>query len=101
MNLPSIDTSNALVIALGCICLCGLGFVLITSLHVIGGVLGIFTSLLQSFFHILGGGPVAWCGCLVVIGGCLGAAGLALVIAQAMATCGTPQAINFCSLLGK
>jgi hypothetical protein len=99
--LQSIDPGNALLAALGCICLCGLGFILITSLHLVGSIIGIFTSVFEVFFDILGGGPVAWCGCLLLIGVCIGGVGIAILIAQGIATCGTDQAINFCTLLGQ
>ena len=99
--LQHIDPGNALVAALACVCLCGLGIVLVTGFHVLTGLIGAIGSVLQLFFQILGGGPVAWCGCLVVILIVAGGIGLVIVMAQAFSTCGTPQAINFCSLLGQ
>ena len=104
MNLPQtvdINLSNALPIILGCVCLCGVGFVFIFGLHIIGGFLHTFTSIIGVFVHILSGGPVSWCGCLVLLVLCVGVAGFAILIAQGLSTCGTAQAINFCTLLGQ
>ncbi|MBZ0303285.1 MAG: hypothetical protein K8J31_26315 [Anaerolineae bacterium] len=100
-TLPTITIDNTVLIALGCVCLCGVGIVLMTGIHLIGGFLDIFTSIISFFLHILSGGPVAWCGCLVVLVVCVGGVGLALVIGQALSNCGTPQAINLCSLFGQ
>ena len=104
MNLPQsvdINLTSALPIILGCVCLCGLGFVLISGLHVIGGFLHIFTSIFGVVFDVLSGGPVSWCGCLVLLVVCIGVAGFAVLVAQGLSTCGTPQAINICTLLGR
>ncbi len=99
--LQSIDSSNAILIALGCACLCGVLFVLMAGLQVVGGVLETFLSLFGMFFDVLSGGPVAWCGCLVAVLGCVGLVGLGILLTQALSTCGTPQAINFCSIIGQ
>lgn len=96
-----IDLSNPVVIAIGCVCLCGVGFVLMTGLQFIGGFLDIFTSIFGMIFDILSGGPVSWCGCLVFLFICIGGIVLAVVVSQGLATCGTPQAINLCSLFGQ
>lgn len=92
---------NAVLIALGCVCLCVVGFVLMSGLQVVGGVIGMFSSVIDVVFNILSGGPVSWCGCLVVLFLCVGGAGGAYLISQALATCGTPQAINLCSLFSR
>lgn len=95
------SADNTLLLVLGCVCLCGLGFLLVTGIGIIGGFLDTIFSIFNVFFDILAGGPTSWCGCLVVIVLCAGGVGLALLMAQALSTCGTPQAINFCSILGR
>lgn len=92
---------NTLLLVLGCACLCVVGFILMSGLHIVGGVIGTFSSVIDVVFNILSGGPVSWCGCLVLIFVCIGGVGGAYVITQAMATCGTPQAINLCRLFGR
>jgi hypothetical protein len=99
--LQNIDPGNAAIIGLACACLCGLGFILVTGLHVVTSVLGVLGGLFEIVFEILGGGPVAWCGCLVGVAACAGLIGLAILLVQAFSTCGTAQAINLCSLLGQ
>ena len=99
--LQSIDPGNTVLIVLGCVCLCGVGLVFLTGFQIVGGFLDIFTSVFGMFFEVLSGGPVAWCGCLVLAAVCIGGVGLAILIGQGLATCGTPLAINFCSLIGR
>lgn len=99
--LQNIDGGTVLVIAVGLALLCGVGLVLMLATQVLGNVLGLFTSFLGIFMNIAEGGPVSWCGCIVLIGGCIGCGGLALVLAQTLSTCGTPNAVNFCGLFGR
>jgi hypothetical protein len=73
-----------------------LGFVLNflgNAFDIIGGVFGIFTDLLT-------GGPLVWCGCLVFLAVLFicGIGGFWLF--TTLSTCGTPQAVNLCGLLG-
>ncbi|NJO84724.1 MAG: hypothetical protein HC828_19465 [Blastochloris sp.] len=49
---------------------------------------------------IAGGGPVAWCGCLLGLGVCGLCGFFALAVASLFASCGTPNAVNFCALFG-
>lgn len=99
--MQTIELDNTLLIALGCVCLCGVGIVLMTGFQFISGFLDMFTSIFDVFFDVLSGGPVSWCGCLLAILLCAGLAGGALLLAQGLATCGTPDAINLCSLFGQ
>jgi hypothetical protein len=97
----NIDAGSAILLVLGCAVLCVVGFVLMSALQFIGGILEFFGSFLGMFFEILSGGPVSWCGCLLALVGLAGCCIVALLIAQSLATCGTPQATNFCSLFGQ
>ncbi|MAS34194.1 MAG: hypothetical protein CL610_09310 [Anaerolineaceae bacterium] len=96
-----IDPNNTLLVVLGCVCLCGVGIILVAGLNFIGGFIDIFTSIIGVFFDIVTGGPVSWCGCFVFIFFCAGAAVMVYLLLQALATCGTPQAINLCSFFGQ
>ena len=96
-----LNGENTILIALGCVCLCVVGFVLMSGLQIVGGLLGTVSSVVEIVFDVLSGGPVSWCGCLVLLFVCVGGVGGAYLISQALASCGTPQAINLCSLFGR
>lgn len=96
-----INSGNLTLVVIGCVCLCGVGFMLVAGFHVLTGFLGVFSTLIDVISHVIAGGPVAWCGCLVLIFVCGGGAALALIIAQGLSSCGTAQAINFCALFGQ
>lgn len=84
-----------------CALICGgllvLGFVF----QLVGSALDIVGGLFGAVLGILGGGPVSWCGCLVVLLGCGICGGFGLMLANALQTCGTPDAVNFCRLFGR
>ncbi len=102
MNLfQNMTPDSAFLLALGCVLLCGVGVFLFLGLQVIGGVLNIFGSFVGLFFDILSGGPVAWCGCLLVIVTLFACVGLALLGSQALSSCGTANAVNLCSFFGR
>lgn len=98
--LNTADPSSLVMLALCCALLCIVGVVLMLGLQIISGFLDVFTSIFGLFFDVLSGGPVAWCGCLVMIFGCAGLVGLGILFSQVLSTCGTPQAVNFCQFLG-
>jgi hypothetical protein len=91
------DTLNLLLCA-GVLCLGG-GALLVV-LQFLGGFIQIIGGLLGFFFELLNGGPLAWCGCLIALGGGCGLIVLVLYLVQVLPQCGTPQAINLCRLLG-
>ena len=95
-----INPGDLILLALGCACLCGVGLLFMTGFQVISGFLDIFSSLIEVVFEILAGGPVAWCGCVVLLFVCGGGTVLAVILAQGLWSCGTQQAINFCTLIG-
>ena len=97
----TIDGNNLVLLALGCVCLCGIGFVLLAGFSVVGGFFEIFSSVIEMALQIISGGPISWCGCLFVLFVCGGGTLLAIMLAQGLSSCGTPQAINFCSLFGQ
>lgn len=98
--LQNTDGSTLLIAAVGCCLLCGVGVVLLLLTQLLGSVFDIFSSVFGLVFNVVEGGPVSWCGCLALIGVGLVCGGLVLVLAQALSTCGTPNAVNFCRLLG-
>jgi hypothetical protein len=81
--------------------LCIVGIVIIVILNFFGAALGIVGNLFEFVFDLLGGGPLSWCGCLIglfVIGGCICTIALS---ASVLTTCGTAQAVRFCTLFGR
>lgn len=99
--LQTLDPNNPVVLAAACALLCVVGLVLSLGLQAIGGLLEIINSLAGMFMEVLSGGPVAWCGCLALLVVLVGGAAIAVLLIQGLAACGTSEAINFCSLLGR
>ena len=97
MTLPNIDPI-ILVIICG---LCGVGLIGVLVLQLLGGVFDIIGGVFGFVFDIIGGGPVAWCGCLVAVFGCAICGGFFLLLVNIFSTCGTPDAVNFCRLIGQ
>ncbi|MCU0511895.1 MAG: hypothetical protein MUE40_04915 [Anaerolineae bacterium] len=96
-----LQNSNTLILLAGCcvgLFLFGgiIGFVL----QILGIGFGIVGGVLEFIVNIVSGGPIAWCGCLVLLFACAGCGGLALLIASVLPQCGTPQAVNLCRLFG-
>jgi hypothetical protein len=87
------------IIAISCIC-CASGIVLLLFGQLIGGAFGALFGIVEIFFEFLSAGPVAWCGCLMLLFGCAICSAITLTILQISSTCGTPDAVNFCRLFG-
>jgi hypothetical protein len=85
----------SIVCALLCAGLLVVGFVL----QAVGNVFGVLFGIFEVFVDILQGGPVAWCGCLVTILGCIGFAGFVLLMMNAPASC-AEYPTNFCRWFG-
>lgn len=96
--LQQIEPGTLLLIVVGC---CVGGVVLAILLPIISAVVGLVIDLTGVFVDILGGGPSSWCGCLVGLVLCAGCALTAAFVVSVLNTCGTPQAVNFCTLLGR
>lgn len=91
--LQNVDLGTLLFLAIGGVFLCVIGLLLFFGLQVLGTSLNAFFGL---FATLVTGGPVVWCGCLVVIFVCLFAVGGALLITTCNAN---PSAMNFCMLV--
>ena len=89
----SIDT--VWLVAGVCLCCIG-GVVLLLIMNVLGGTLGAALGIFEVFFDFLSAGPIAWCGCLVLLFGCVVCGGGILVLINILSTCDTPDAVNFC-----
>lgn len=100
--LQNFNANSALTIAAVCGGLCLLAVVLFFGLHIIGGTFGALFGIVELFIHVISGGPVAWCGCLLLLGACTLCSGITIyLLTSVLPSCGTPQAVNFCQFFGK
>lgn len=97
--LQNIDLGGLTAIVLGCGVLCVAGFLLFFGLQIIGTILGTFVGFLEIFVGVLAGGPVAWCGCALLLMACGVCGVMAVLIANAIPACET-NPIMFCRFLG-
>ncbi|MBL8164600.1 MAG: hypothetical protein JNJ61_21600 [Anaerolineae bacterium] len=94
--LQNVDVGTLLIIAVGLIGLCVVGLLLMFGLQVIGSSLAAISGIFDLIGGVLGGGPAAWCGCLVLLLMCGGCAAVVWIVT----TCNSnPTAMNFCTLL--
>jgi len=91
--LQNIDLSTLLVLTVGGVLLCVVGIVLFFGLQIVSSTLGLVVNFFDLFAGILGGGPVSWCGCLLVLIICAGCAGIGLL---AVTCSSNPASMNFC-----
>ena len=93
--LQNLDIGSLLFISIGCVLLCVLGLVLMFGLQLIGTTVSTIVGVMELFSSIVGGGPIAWCGCAVLLMLCFGV----VVIALLSVSCATnPSSMNFCLL---
>jgi hypothetical protein len=69
-------------------------------LSIFGFIGDIFGNLSNVIFALLGCGPLPGCGCLFAVLSLAGCGIVTVYIVGVVQTCGTPQAVNFCQLLG-
>ncbi|MBN1963567.1 MAG: hypothetical protein JW910_02900 [Anaerolineae bacterium] len=84
------------LVALLCIGLPLLGIVL----SLASGLFEVIHGLLEFFFNLLFGGPLAGCGCIVLLVIVVGCCGLVAALVYAATTCGTPDPVRFCTWFG-
>lgn len=96
--LQDIPWGSALLVLGG---LCAVGVVFLVVLQVLSGVFGFMFNFLDIFVDLLTGGPLSACGCALGLVACGGCACFAAFGVSVLSTCGTPEAVNFCLLLGR
>ena len=96
----NIAPGTALLLVVGLCVLCLVLPLLLSGIHVITAIVSLFTHLIASVTHVISGGPVAWCGCLVAIGGCGLVAFATWLVVTGLANCSVYHT-NFCSLFGR
>ncbi|MFW5772655.1 MAG: hypothetical protein ACOCZH_04955 [Phototrophicaceae bacterium] len=97
MDFSSFDWGTILLVC-GLLC-CG-GFILSVVLTFVGGAFEVVFGLLGAIGDVLSGGPSAWCGCLVVVFGCLLCSGASIAVISLLQTCNTPDRVNLCRFFG-
>ena len=94
MNLlQDANLGTPVLLALGCGVLCVVGLLLFFGLQILGTTLHTVAGIFQLVTGVIHGGPIAWCGCLVVLFVCVGLVGGALLFASCKAS---PTSMNFC-----
>ncbi|MCC6617266.1 MAG: hypothetical protein IT320_27575 [Anaerolineae bacterium] len=96
-----INGSNASGIVVVCGVMCAIGIGLFVALHFLGAVFGLLGGIANVGIDIVTGGPITWCGCLAVIVVLFICGGSVLLLGSALSSCGTPSAVNLCTLLGR
>lgn len=92
---------NPVVIVLALACLCGVGVVLLVVLNLIGGVIDLISSLFGLVFNVVSIDPSGGCGCLAVLLLCGGVTCIGIFVSSLISTCGTPDAVRFCTWIGR
>jgi hypothetical protein len=97
----NINGGTAALLAVGLCVLCIVGPLLLSGLHFVAAIVDAIGQLITMALQVVSGGPQAWCGCLVVIGGCGFIAFVIWLLSMGLSTCGTDAAMQFCSLFGR
>jgi hypothetical protein len=98
--MENIDSGSVLFIAVGCGALCVIGIGLLFSLQILTSVATAFSGILQIIGSVLGGGPLAWCGCILLFVICGAVAVVGIWLVSILSSCGTASAVNICQLFG-
>ncbi|MCL4248851.1 MAG: hypothetical protein KJ065_11960 [Anaerolineae bacterium] len=96
-----INSSNISGILVVCGVMCVVGVVLFIALNFLGTIFGLLGGFLELGIDLITGGPVTWCGCLVVLAVLFICGATVLLLGSAFSSCGTPNATNLCTLLGR
>ena len=101
MDLFQLNQINPLVVVLALACLCVGGVVVLAALNVIGTILHLISSVFALFFHAISVDPSGGCGCLIILFLCAGVACGGIFVSSLISTCGTPDAVRFCTWIGR
>ena len=97
--LQNIDPAHLPYLALGCALLCLVALVIGFLLQALGGIFDVLFGLFGVVIDVLQGGPVAWCGCVVLLVALAAAAGAVLLVFNAPEAC-AEHPTNFCRWFG-
>lgn len=94
------DAGTIVIVAVGACLLCVVILILGLVLQVLGTIFDLIGGLFDMLFSLVNIGPIPGCGCVVVLIALVGCVGCAVYTTSIIGKCGTPEAVNFCRLLG-
>ena len=97
--LQNIDPAHVPIIAVGCALLCVALVVIGFILQALSGLFDVIIGLIEIVAEIVQGGPVAWCGCALLVAIGLAGAGFAFLYLNAPETCAA-NPTRFCQWFG-
>ncbi len=97
--LQNIDPAHLPYIAAGCALLCIVVFVIGFLLQAVSGIFNVALGLFELLIDLLQGGPVAWCGCVVLLLGFVAFAGGIFLLLNAPESCAA-HPTRFCQWFG-
>lgn len=97
--LQTIDPAHLPIIAAGCALLCVVLVIVGFLLQAISGIFEAVIGLFEVVVDLLQGGPVAWCGCLLLLVFLLGGAGAVVLFLSAPDSCAA-NPTRFCQWFG-
>lgn len=97
--LQNIDPALLPYIAVGCPLLCAVIVVIGFALQTVGSFFDVIFGFIQAATGILEGGPMAWCGCILLLLGCIACAGIVFLFATAPGNC-AEYPTRFCEWFG-
>jgi len=98
--LQGLDLGAGFTVVVASALCCVVGIAVMFFMQFISGIFGFVLGFLEIGLEIFAGGPIAWCGCFVVLGICGGCGALIFSIISVIPSCGTPNAVNLCRLIG-
>lgn len=98
--LSGLNITDGVLITIICASLCIVGIIGLFAIQLLTGALQFLVGFVEIFFGILQGGPLAWCGCLVLLFGCGICSIITFSFVSVIPQCSTPQAVNLCRFLG-
>ncbi len=97
--LRNIDPAHLPYIAVACVLLCVSVIIIGFVLQAVSSIFEVVFGLFEVVTDILQGGPMAWCGCGLLILSLVACAGVTFLLLNAPESCAT-QPTNFCRWLG-
>lgn len=97
--LQNIDPTHLPLIAVGCALLCAVVVVIGFLLQALSSIFDVITSLVEVAVEVAQGGPVAWCGCTLLLIGLFACAGFAFLYLNAPESCAA-NPTRFCQWFG-
>lgn len=97
--LQNIDPAHVPLIAVGCALLCAVVVVIGFLLQAVSSIFDFIAGLVEVAVEIMQGGPVAWCGCTLLVLGLLACAGFTFLYLNAPESCAT-NPTRFCQWFG-